>query len=222
MVHKFYQSSIVLWVVALLLSVKVATGQEQVTVEPVGAFAEIETAETLRSMETLLGDPSEERDELIRAMLASPEQYSPPALYALSRTLFDSGDQEAGSFWFYAAQLRGQFDANRCVDPTARQALVVLDQRFGGPINQHMVENLGRLKKLIPEVIEWNRKTPHDYDHRWINLHGMEAVMASLSDGTDTEKPLSAPEDEWPEIAEQTRQDYLNAFNTAIESLEKQ
>jgi hypothetical protein len=129
--------------------------------------------------------------------------------------LFDQGLRDEGAFWLYAGQLRARYDANRCADVSARQAVAVLTDRFGPPINLYMFKDLPKLEALIPKVVDWDRKTPHDYDHRWINLHGMNAIMESL-DGTGKPKPLSLPRAQWDAIAEKTRADFLAGFRQAL------
>jgi hypothetical protein len=63
-------------------------------------------------------------------------------------------------------------------------------------------------RAVVERVVEWDRATPHDYDHRWINLHGMGAVTGS--------GPLSRPAAEWPAIGERTREEYLRGLDEAL------
>ena len=126
--------------------------------------------------------------------------------------LFQQGDREDSLFWFYAGQLRARFDANRCADVSARAAVGALNEEYGPPINRYAFRNLAQLEELIPKVVAWDRRTPHDYDHRWINLHGMGA----LTGGDGETRALSLPQEQWQAIAERTRDDYLRGFREAM------
>jgi hypothetical protein len=88
--------------------------------------------------------------------------------------------------------------------------------------NRYTFQDVGKLDALITRVVEFDRKTPHNYDHRWINLHGMDAMIMSLSpDASPTASPLSLPAEQWDAIAEKTRTDYLSGFHDALKSLPK-
>ena len=76
--------------------------------------------------------------------------------------------------------------------------------------------------ELIAKVVEWDRKTPHAYDPRWINLHGIQAVQAAKDPQLAaklTQESLSLPQSQWAALAEQTRTKYLQGFKDAITQL---
>jgi hypothetical protein len=64
---------------------------------------------------------------------------------------------------------------------------------------------------VVERVVEWDRATPHDYDHRWINLHGMGAFTGATA--------LSRPAAQWPAIAEETRGGYLRGLEEALRGM---
>jgi hypothetical protein len=184
-------------------------------VEPRGAYGKIDVGLANRTLETLLRGKDAERDAAVEAVLRAPEKYAPPVFFALSNVLFDRGRKDDGAFWFYAGQLRARYDANRCADVSARGAVGVLTERFGPPINEYMFQDFARVEALIPRVVEWDRKTPHAYDHRWINLHGMAAMVESLDKSEAKPKAMSLPRHQWDAIAEKTRTDYLEGLRKA-------
>ena len=188
------------------------------TVTPQGEFAKIDTRLANETIQILAKGTTEEKRNVIAKIRANPENYAPPVLYVLSNVLFANGKKDEGAFWFYAGQLRARVDANICVDSSARQAVSVLNQNYGTPINQYTFQNIPELEELIPKVVEWERKTPYNYDRRWINLHGMDAMMSGLgAQSKDTSQAsLSYPKDKWNEIAEKTRTDYLSDFRQAM------
>lgn len=177
-----------------------------------GVYKEIDTSVAKAILKQLRSNSPEEQKAAIKAIEASPDKYAPPVFYALSSALYLKGERERAAFWFYAGQLRGRYDANRCADISARSAIAVMNQQFGGLINQYMFAHLDKLEKLVPEVIAFDKKTAHNYDHRWINLHGMGAIQTSLGDEKSGNEALSLPKTQWPAIEEQTRKDYLSGF----------
>jgi len=178
-------------------------------VKPSGEYAHIETQTAITAIQTLLRPESETaRQTMIDAIKKEPNIYAPPVLFALSSALLAQNKPDDAAFWFYAGQLRARYDAMRCADESAGDAVSVLNQQFGPPINEYMFAHLDALKALVPKVVEFDRQTPHDYDHRWINLHGM---------GAFTNEPiLSVPKEEWPEIEEKARQNYLIGFQEIV------
>ncbi len=154
-----------------------------------------------------------QKNSLITKIKAHPEKYAPPVFYALSDVLFKT-DKKAAMFWFYAGQLRARYDANRCTDVSAGAAIGSLNYSFGLQINQYAFKNLDQLKSTIEEVIKFDKKTPHKYDQRWINFHGMAAFDKN-------NKMTSKPRSEWEAIEQKTRDDYFKDFQNAIKQLEK-
>ena len=189
---------------------------EDHVVAPRGEYARIDVGLANETIDTLTTGSESERGRAIQAVEAAPQKYAPPVLYVLSSALFAQGRKDDAAFWFYAGQLRGRFDANRCADVSARQAIAVLNDQFGPNINQYTFKDVARLEALIPKVVEWDRKTPHEYDHRWINLHGMNAMIESLDGPQGKPKALSLPRAQWDALAEKTRTDYLEGFRQAL------
>ena len=203
-------------VLALCLLIPPLVLAETKVVTPTGEYALIDTRLANETIRVLSTGSKKEKEAVIGAIRTTPENYAPPVFYLLSNVLFGMGEKDDAAFWFYAGQLRAQFDANRCADSTARQAVSVLNNEFGSPINEYMFKDIPKLKSLIPRVVEWDRKTPHNYDHRWINLHGMSAMMSGLGASGSVKSVLSLPEDQWNDIAEKTRTDYLEGFQQAM------
>lgn len=169
----------------------------------------IKTAET-----KLLKSSEAERDQFIAKVKKHPEKYPPVVFYLMSRALFEKGEKNDAAFWFYAGQLRARTDANICADKTARQAVSVLNMTFGGPINEYSFKDKSKLEKTVKEVIAWDEKTPHHYDQRWINPHGMESFKSA-----DARGPESLPQKDWDEIRAKTRKSYLDSFNKVMNVL---
>lgn len=193
---------------------------ETINLAPTGEYATIDTSKTIEAMDVLVGTDDQARLDKLTEITNHSDQYAPPVFYLISHILFQNDQKDSALFWFYAGQLRGRFDANRCTDKTAVQAITVLNQRYGAMINPYAFQDTEKLKRIIDKVIEWDTHTPHNYDHRWINLSGMDAIQASLAaleNSNEPQKPLSLPEDQWPHIHKQTQEEYLQGLNQALQ-----
>lgn len=191
---------------------------DEIVVKATGVYKDIANANELSrlALAGLKSPYKENRWKAIATVEKEPDKYTPPVFYYMSKVLFDDGDKDKAAFWFYAGQLRGRYDANRCADQSARAAISVLNQNFGKPINQYMFAHIDQLQTLIPKVMKWDDATGHNYDCRWINLHGMGAMI-----GEDEEGRLTLPESQWGTILSDTRSDYLKGFNEAIAEFKK-
>lgn len=208
-------------VLAVLLVSVSGFPQEQHAVAPRGEYAKIDVQLANQAIAALQGGSDAERARAIEAVLAAPQRYAPAVFYVLSQALFAQDRKDDAAFWFYAGQLRARYDANRCADVSARQAVAVLNQEYGTPINKYMFKDFAKLEALIPKVVDWDRKTPHDYDHRWINLHGMAAMIESLDSTAGKPQPLSLPRAQWNAIAEKTRTEYVAGFRQAAAKMKE-
>jgi hypothetical protein len=62
----------------------------------------------------------------------------------------------------------------------------------------------------MKNAVQWDRETPHDYDARWIALHGIRAFHPKPAPGTA--EPLTIPQDQWETLAEKHRDEYLTQW----------
>jgi hypothetical protein len=199
----------------------VAVAQTDSVLRPVGVFREIDIARHSRAIELLSGADEKDKQQVIDSILLFPNRYNPPVLYALSRELFQKEKKKEAMYWFYLAQLRARYDANRCADSSAQQGVMVLNFEYGPVINVYAFENIDLLKTTVERVIEFVRTNDEDYDQRWLNLHGMWAVTASLGDSTEVGE-LSLPREQWKEIKAKTINDYQAGFQKALEMFKEQ
>lgn len=197
----------------LLISFNAISQVTNHKVDPKGEFAEINLIKTNKIIEEL----SKNDSSAIAEILLNPGSYAPPALYILSDVLFKNGEKDKASFWFYAAQLRNRSDINKCNDVSASSAAAVLNQNFGPQINNYTIAEKSDIKfieETVNKVVEWDAKTPRNYDQRWIALHGMSAFTDSLL--------KFEPEDNWKSINKKTRDEYRKEFIEALPSIEEQ
>jgi hypothetical protein len=208
--------------VLLFAMMSSAACAEPEIVEPKGEHAKIDVKALNETMKTLRDGSAKDRERAAMLVQQSPDRYAPPVFYALSKVLFDAGKKDEAAFWFYAGQLRARFDANRCADVSARAAVNMLNEEYGPAINRYALQDTQKLEELIPRVVEWDEKTDHKYDHRWINLHGMDAMIGGLGARSGDKPPaMSLPKSDWDKIAKRTRADYLDGFKKALAVLEE-
>lgn len=182
----------------------------------INRYSDINTVLQDRTVNMLLGKHEIDFNNAILSIKKNPENYSPPVLYELSKKLFSLNQKHEAAFWFYAGQLRARFDANRCTDISARQVVAEICQKSGTQINQYAFQDLLKFETLITRVIEWDRSTPHNYDHRWINLYGLDALRFYKREPVSNTS-LSLPVEQWEAIAENTRRNYLEMFRETLQ-----
>jgi hypothetical protein len=206
-----------LFVAVTFVLVNVCDGQTT-EIKPKGVYKEIDIDRHNKAIKSLTGKNKKTKQATIDSVLTKPNDYNPPVLYALSRELFNQDKKDLAAFWFYTAQLRARYDANLCLDNSAKQAVSILNQEYGPDINKHGFQNIDTLEKTVTKVVDYVRSNEENYDHRWISLHGMDAVMNGI-DNKSGDKEIIQPQNKWPEIRKKTIDDYFNGF---IEYVKKQ
>jgi hypothetical protein len=205
--------------ITILLFITVSVfGQQTHTLESKGTFKEIDLTTETRILGLLLDSNYQGKSALIDSVKKVVNKCCPPVVYGLAYALFTEGKKSEGAYWFYVAQLRARYDKNRCNDATA--SAVNYNQAFGPLINEYAFQNVDTLEKVASRAIEFVKNNNEEYDQRWINLSGMDAISTSLKNDSDT-KPLSLPESEWPAIKAKTIEEYLSGFQQALAELRK-
>ncbi|WP_419536375.1 hypothetical protein [Endozoicomonas sp.] len=184
---------------------------ENIQIKAAGEFANIDVQE----QNEILGKILKGDRDAIELVVKDPRNYNPVVLYGLSASLFNNGEKDDAAFWFYVGQLRGRSDANKSLDISARQAIAMLNQRFGVAINQYVMQDLPKLKEIVAKAVSFDEKTARNYDPRWISLHGMDVFLKK-------EKIAFEPESKWEEINNKTRAEYYDGFKKAIKNFEQQ
>jgi len=182
-------------------------------VNPKGIYKEIDVERHNKIVEILNSDNATLKAESVDSVLSNPNYYNPPVIYALSNELFKRGRKREAAYWFYVGQLRARYDANLCLDKTAEQVTSILTDIYGPEINKFALENIDSLEITVNKVVAFVRANEENYDHRWINLHGMNAMQNKKS------KELSYPKNKWPEIKTKTIDEYYQGFLEAVKSM---
>jgi hypothetical protein len=190
------------------------------TVVPRGEYATIDTKPMLAVMEKLKSTTGHENDTLIQDIEKNSGNYAPPVFYSLATVLYNQGDKDDAIFWFNAGRLRADFDAMRCTDVSARDAVRVLTMGIPVELRKSQFDDIPKLTVIANKVIQWDATTPHNYEYRWINLHGLDAMQSGLG-GPATGKPLSVPQETWDALSQQNRDQYRKSLDTAVAMIAK-
>ena len=168
--------------------------------------------EKSNKMLELLGNKNKKKKQAaIDSVLANPNSFNPTVTYLLSNIVLEQDKKNEAMFWFYLSQVRARVDANICKDNTAKQAVSILNMTYGPAINKIAFLNLDTLKVIIEKVVAFTKLNEETYDRRWINLHGMDAVISGL-DKDSKQNQTSEPFDKWADIKKTTVESYYNDF----------
>lgn len=123
-------------------------------------------------------------------------------LFDLSRRLLASNPAEAME-WYAVALVRGQYDAGRCIDDTARRAVTRLSKMADGVArygHTHPQEfgAAGQRALARPDLLA------HAISPDWICAQGLSG-MGGRSAGT-------TPPSQWPALEERLRRDFAQQF----------
>ena len=198
--------------VLLLFAGQSFTVQSQTQTKIISSSIDIKDVEKSNKMLELLGSKNKKKKQAaIDSVLANPNSFNPTVTYMLSNLLLDQDKKNEEMFWFYLSQVRARVDANICKDNTAKQAVSILNMTFGPAINKIAFLNLDTLKVVVEKVVAFIKSNEETYDRRWINLHGMDAVISGL-DKDSKQNETSEPIDKWADIKKTTVESYYNDF----------
>ena len=207
-------------IVAISFGLGVISNAQTNEIKPQGIFKEIKVEVQNRTVESLQSKDKKKKQETIDAIIKNPNSYNPPVIYALSNELFNLGKKDDAAFWFYVGQLRARYDANLSLDKSSGQAVAVLNNEYGSRINKYAFKDIKKLENTVNKSVNFVRSNEENYDHRWINLHGMWAIESGLEGGSETLE-LSQPKEKFAEIKKTTVDEYYNDFMEFVKSQKK-
>jgi hypothetical protein len=211
-------NKIILLISILFLSITNTVSSQTNEVQAKGEYANIDTQEEI--MRLLKSEDQKTVKKAEDSIIAKPNNYNPMVLYVLSSTLFEQKKKDEAMYWYYVAQLRARYDANLCLDVSAKQTASYLGSMFGAEINPYAFKNVKKLEATVDKVVAFVKNNEEEYDHRWINLSGMDAMIESLDEKTEN-KEMSKPKAEWAAIKKETINSYADGFKEALMELRK-
>ena len=101
-----------------------------------------------------------------KEILNDPKTLSEPLeIFNPAFVLFQNGERDEAVFWFYAAELRVQYQL--AFERGDRgQLLSVMRMTTGVPINNYAFQDVSRLGRILDRVLEWDKATPNPYRDR--------------------------------------------------------
>ena len=191
-------------------TISFAQSVTNIEVAPKGVYKNINFSNDSRVAKLLLDtNISDSKVALIDSIEHNANNYTPPVLYVLSRVLFSEKKYNDAAYWFYIAQLRARYDTNRCTDKTASPDRY--NEIFGPDINKYAFTHLDTLEIIIQKVVTFVRSNEEQYDQRWINLEGLDAMSVSLGNKPSSKK-INVDKSLWPAIKKKTIDSYYNDF----------
>lgn len=189
--------------VAILLATLIAAG-------PALAAADVSLPATIptdwRDQAELYGRlsyiPPERDAEVVAWERAHADALSPGFLFDLSRRLLDSAPSEALE-WYAIAMMRGMYDAQRCLDKSARRAVSGLARQAAavgqyGRNHPHEFAEAGQRALARPNLFDTGMTAD------WVCAQGLSG-MGARSGGT-------IPPAAWKAVEDQIRADYSKQF----------
>ena len=142
-----------------------------------GIFKEIDVYRHNETIEILNGKNKKSKKQAIDSVLNNPNYYNPPVIYALSKELFNQNEKDEAMYWFYVAQLRARYDANLCMDKSAKQAVSVLNNEYGPEINKYAFQDIDKLEKTVNKVVEFISKNEENFK---LNADSIAELIGTL------------------------------------------
>lgn len=165
---------------------------QEISVQPQGEHEKLDLAGMTQAMNTLGGKDDVAKDALIEKIKAAPGDYAPPVFMLVALRLYELKDAEGAYFWYCFGRLRGSYDADRCADVSARQGIGLMTMEIDPQLTAYPKKmRTGDIVPFAKKIVKLDAETPCNYDHRWINLHGMGAFLGGSQE-------LSLPKSQWP------------------------
>jgi hypothetical protein len=182
-----------------------------------GEYKEIKTTRESKAIKTFLEGTDEQKEKLASRIQEHPNRYAPAVFFHLSVYLYVQDEVDDALFWLYCARIRTYFDIQRCTDRSVEGAGEILNNLVPALLKLEQFQDLENSKQIMKNAVQWDRETPHDYDARWIALHGIRAFQPEPAPGTA--EPLTIPEDQWETLAEKHRDEYLTQWLADLSSI---
>lgn len=201
------------FIILTLTSVIVGNAQIMSSyVEPTGVYSQVDTEKQSQSLLILKSTNAALKSKLIDAVIAKPNDYTPPVLYAMAQELFLRDDKDNAVYWYNLAHLRALYDANLCLDNSAKEEVARLNKEYGTEITLYALQDITKLEQTVQKVIDFVRTNSENYDERWISLHGKLAQKKSGQENTTENRDLCLPKSEWGAVKKRTIDEFRAEF----------
>ncbi len=180
-----------------------------------GEYAEIDVEREKRAIKGLTSGDDDEMERWAERIESRPDRFAPAVLFHLANYHFEQGSEYEALFWMYSGRIRCRFDIERCTDKSVEGAVELLNQQLPDLLRLIQFEDIDYAKEVMQEAIEWDRETEHNYDARWIALHGIRAFQPA----SEAEEPLTVPEKTWKKLANKVRAETAQQYAEGLDEL---
>ncbi len=127
-----------------------------------------------------------------------------PALFCIARHHWFAGNKDEACRWFVRASVVYSVDAQRCTDPTSRQAVQAVKAHFA-PLSEHLKQYDRQIERQwIQEALDFEQALADREPASWIAAHGLAAFKGKPA-GSATTPGAFLPEDQWCSARETER-----------------
>jgi tetratricopeptide (TPR) repeat protein len=182
--------------------------------QPRGEFVKIDVTASNEILRSLLNTDPTAQQQALKEVLAAPNAYAPPALYATANAMFQLGKEDEALFWYYLGLLRATSDAYKYKSPdgSVQDAVYLLNKKFGPPFQEMFRTDWQKTIAIVEKVIAWDRQNARAYNPKWIALAGTDAFSKFFV-------PF-ASDDIWLRIDRETRQEFFGEFQDMLRAAE--
>lgn len=182
-----------------------------IEVKPVGVYAGIDVEGQNRMINQLYDVNT--RNASIDTIFNNFTRYNPPVMYLFSQALFLKGEKQPAVEWYLYAQIQAMYDSARCADNSAKQAVLILEERNRPILDEYMKQNKTIVTETAGKVLLLFQKVKTEYDIRWINLHGLDSFSCFFGEELPKETPvLTVDKSLWPDIERKIMKEFASRY----------
>jgi len=161
-----------------------ATYGKTIFIEPSGDYAQIDTSDiTLMKVLQQPSNSMKERQKIANQINQNPGSYSPCVLLAAAPYFLLSKDFEKAATLVIGAIYRAAIDVRIANDKTLGDVTAIM-RMHAAEFCQELIKTEtdkknweNALTLAIQNFEKWDRKTPRNYDDRWVRLHSLNAFI---------------------------------------------
>ncbi|MDC0349284.1 hypothetical protein OAN21_02630 [Alphaproteobacteria bacterium] len=206
---------------------------DTITLQPVGEYAEIETHKDFSAIEILRGPESEEKRSLAEKIHQNPGDYAPFSLLFLGIYYLEKGNLSQALHYMRAGIFRAVVDVQAAKDSSLENILPTMFRLMNEALVPYFQKNPDKRKQALEILVEisgtlmdWDSKTPRNYDVRWPCLHSIRATTAFALMGIASKPTYAktgyATKEEYRKVLEENRNLFLKATREDIPSVQDQ
>jgi hypothetical protein len=180
-------------------------------------YSDIDVQSVNQAITTFVSGTDDQKEQLRTEIENEPNRYAPILFFHFASYLLEQGEEDEALFWFSAGKLRMYYDIRRCTDRSVGGAMQIVKEKMPPLLLLLQFEDVDNTREVLDRVLEWDRSTGHDYDCRWIALHGIKAFLPKPADGSV--ESLTIPQEEWETVAEEIRLEFSKGFDDFVSSV---